>query len=41
MEDIFSNYYKCALSAISQKLNVSGHMVLGIFFLVFVCGTHD
>jgi hypothetical protein len=27
MEDILSTYYKCSLSAITHKLNVSGHML--------------
>lgn len=40
MVDILSTYYKCTPSAITQKLNVSGHMSICIFFLVLVCGTH-
>jgi hypothetical protein len=28
MEDILSAYYKCILSAITHKLNVSGHMLV-------------
>jgi hypothetical protein len=39
MEDILSTYYKFTLSAISDKLNVSGHMLIWVFFLVLVCGT--
>jgi hypothetical protein len=38
-EVILSTYYKCTLSAITHKLNVSGHMLMCIFFLVLVCGT--
>jgi hypothetical protein len=33
VEDILSTYCKCTLSAITHKLNVSGHMLLWIFFL--------
>jgi hypothetical protein len=36
---IFSTYYKCTLSAIAHKLNVSGHMLIRTFFLLSVCGT--
>jgi hypothetical protein len=39
MGDILSTYYKCILSAITHKLNVSGHMLICTFFLVLVCGT--
>jgi hypothetical protein len=39
MEDILSAYYKCTLSAITRKLNVSGHMLIWTFVLVLVCGT--
>jgi hypothetical protein len=39
MEDILNTYYKCIDSAITQKLNVSGHMLIWTLFLVFVCGT--
>jgi hypothetical protein len=28
MEDILSTYYKCTLSAITHKLNISGHMLI-------------
>jgi hypothetical protein len=38
MKDILSTYYKCILSAITHKLNVSGHMLVWTFF-VLVCGT--
>jgi hypothetical protein len=38
MEDILGTYYKCALSAITHKLNVSAHMLLWKLFLVLVCG---
>jgi hypothetical protein len=37
-EDILSTYCKCTLSAITHKLNVSGHILMS-FFLVFACGT--
>jgi hypothetical protein len=39
MEDILSTDYKCTLSAITNKLNVSGHMLIWIFFLILVWGT--
>jgi hypothetical protein len=39
VEDILRTYYKCTLSAITHKLNVSGHMLIWTFFLVLVCGT--
>jgi hypothetical protein len=39
MEDIFSTYYKCTLSAITHKLSVSKHMLIWKFFLVLVYGT--
>jgi hypothetical protein len=29
----------CILSAINQKLNVSGHMLMWTFFVALVCGT--
>jgi hypothetical protein len=32
MEDILSTYYKCTLSAVTRKLDVSGHMLLWSFF---------
>jgi hypothetical protein len=35
-EDILSLHIECTLSAIAQKLNVSGHMVIWTFFLVSV-----
>jgi hypothetical protein len=34
-----STNYKCTLSDISHKLDVSGHMLLWTFFLVLVRGT--
>jgi hypothetical protein len=39
MEDILSTYYKCPLSAITHKLNVSGHMSIWTVFLILLCGT--
>jgi hypothetical protein len=39
MEDILNTYYKCTLSTVTHKLNVSGHMLIRTFFLVFVCET--
>jgi hypothetical protein len=36
--DILSTYYKCTLSAITHKLNVSGLMLIWTFFLRLVCG---
>jgi hypothetical protein len=39
MEDILITYYKCTLSAITQKLNISGQMLIWTVFLVFLCGT--
>jgi hypothetical protein len=38
MEDILRTCYKCTLSAITHKLNVSGLMIW-TFVLVLVCGT--
>jgi hypothetical protein len=38
MEGILSTYYKCTLSAVTHKLNVSGHILIWTFFLVLVCG---
>jgi hypothetical protein len=38
-EAILSTYSKCTLSAVTHTLNVSGHMLITIFFLVLVCGT--
>jgi hypothetical protein len=35
MEDILNTYYKCTLSAIKYKLNVSRHMLIWIFFYCF------
>jgi hypothetical protein len=37
MEAIFSTYDKCTLSAITQKLNVSGHTLIWLLFLALVC----
>jgi hypothetical protein len=39
VEGILITYYKCTLSAITHKLNVSGHMLIWTFVLVLVCGT--
>jgi hypothetical protein len=39
LEGILSTYYKCTLSAVTHKLNVSGKMLMWTFFLVSVCGT--
>jgi hypothetical protein len=39
LEDILSIYYKCTLSDITHKLNVSGHTLIWTFFHVLVCGT--
>jgi hypothetical protein len=36
MEDILSTYYNCTLSAITHKLNVSGHMLIWTFFSLFL-----
>jgi hypothetical protein len=38
MEDTLRTYYKCALSAVHHKLNVSRHKLIWTFFLVLVCG---
>jgi hypothetical protein len=38
-EDILGAHYKCILSAINHKLNVSGHILIRTFFLVLVCAT--
>jgi hypothetical protein len=35
MEDILSIYYKCTVSAVTHKLNVSGSMLIWIFFVLF------
>jgi hypothetical protein len=35
MMDSLSIYYKCALSAITHRLNVSGHMLIWTFFSCF------
>jgi hypothetical protein len=39
MGDIFSTYYKCTLSAINRRLNVSGHLLIWTFFVILVGGT--
>jgi hypothetical protein len=39
-EDSLSTNYTRILSAITHKLNVPGHMLIWIFFLVYICGTH-
>jgi hypothetical protein len=35
MKDILSTYYKCTFSAITHKLNVSGHILISVFSLVW------
>jgi hypothetical protein len=40
MEDILSTFYKCTLSAMIHKLNVSRQVLVWIFFLVLLCWTH-
>jgi hypothetical protein len=37
--NILSTCYKCTLSAVTHKFNVSGHMLMCTMFLVLVCGT--
>jgi hypothetical protein len=37
MEGILSIYYKCTLSAMDHKLNVSGHVFIWIFLYMFGC----
>jgi hypothetical protein len=32
--------FKCTLSTITHKLNVSGHILIWTFFLLLICGTH-
>jgi hypothetical protein len=39
MEDILGTYYRFTLSVITHKLNVSGHMLVWTFRLIFVRGT--
>jgi hypothetical protein len=39
VENILSIYYKYALSVITDKLDVSGHMLILQIFLILVCGT--
>jgi hypothetical protein len=39
MEKILNTYCKCTLSAITQKLNVSGHLLVWAFILWLVYGT--
>jgi hypothetical protein len=39
MEDILCPYYKCTISSVIHKLNISGHMLIRKFFLVWVCGS--
>jgi hypothetical protein len=34
---ILSTYYKFTLSAVTHKLNISGHILMWTFVLVFVC----
>jgi hypothetical protein len=38
MEEVLSTCCECILSAISHKVNVSGHMLMCTFFLVLVYG---
>jgi hypothetical protein len=38
LKDILSTYYKCTLSALIHKLNVSGHMLIWTFFLFWFVG---
>jgi hypothetical protein len=35
MKEIVSTYYKCTLSVVTQRLNVSGHMLIWTFFLIW------
>jgi hypothetical protein len=39
MEDILSAYYKCTLSPITHKINVSGQIFIWALFHVIVRGT--
>jgi hypothetical protein len=39
MEDILITSYKCILSVITLKLNISGHLLIRIFVLVLARGT--
>lgn len=39
MEAILRTYYKCTISAIIHILDAFGHILIWIFFPVFVCGT--
>jgi hypothetical protein len=36
-EVILNTYFNCTLSPITQRLNVSEHMLIWTFFLVLVC----
>jgi hypothetical protein len=38
IEDILSTHYKSTLSAVTHKLNVSGHMLIRTLFLALVFG---
>jgi hypothetical protein len=38
IEEVLGTYYKCTVSAITQKLNVSGHMLIWEFFLFLLYG---
>jgi hypothetical protein len=40
IKNILSTFYKCPLSTLTHKLNISGHIWIRTFFLVLVCGTH-
>jgi hypothetical protein len=35
LKDILSTYYKCTLSTITHKLNISGHILIRTFFFFF------
>jgi hypothetical protein len=39
MEEILNTYYKCTLSTITHKLNVSWDMLIWILFLILICWT--
>jgi hypothetical protein len=38
-KDILSTFHKCTLSAITDRLNVSQHILIRTVFLVLLCGT--
>jgi hypothetical protein len=39
VEGVLSSYFKCILSAITHKLNVSGHVLIWTLFPILVCGS--